>query len=527
MILWGWEQQLGIPSPTHVPDDPASNGRRYSERDIAASIWLREQILNGISPNEAAARLLGPRGTGRVNTGSLAGSGALSGPLDDAQRNRAAISPLSETGPAPRTAKPTVRLSDLEQAPNSGPLPPAPPAPPERAPQMSGPLVDATQRAMPSGQLGSSYPGAPGAPTTRTSGKLPDIYAAPASGPLPGSGTLAPDAAGTMGQAPYHYGNQYGTGGLGNQNPKTTGPIGWQTGEAVNPPAEASGPHWYQPPDTSLPPLAQPQGQHPSGAYGQLNPVNTGQTRQTGPFGQLPETSAPGVPWSGPGAPQARGRELRLLLPQFIRAFNAFDTIGANRIINEALNSRSVEMICLGLLLPALTRISDLTARHEASTPEERYALNYARSFLFSVFYRTVERPDGPLVFVCCGPKEMSEISALTLAVFWRRAGLRVAYFGADMDAGSLIEEVRKRRPALVSLSVSATQRIRSLARLVKALNQLDAPRPYVGFSGPIFVRNPELQHKVNGIYLGDDASAATWHVTNLLGTDRGVAVGS
>jgi hypothetical protein len=74
-------------------------------------------------------------------------------------------------------------------------------------------------------------------------------------------------------------------------------------------------------------------------------------------------------------------------------------------------------------------------------------------------------------------------------------------------------------------LTVTSSQRIRSLARLVKAINQLDAPRPFVGFSGPIFVRNLDLQHKVNGIYLGDDAATATWHVTNLLGGDRGPAV--
>src|SRR5215467_5680431 len=105
MILWSWEQQLGIPSPTRAPDDPSSSGRRYSERDLIASLWLREQILNGISPNEAAARLLGPHGTGRVNTGSL-GSGSLSGPLDDGQRSNLNSGPL-----APRAAKPTRRLS--------------------------------------------------------------------------------------------------------------------------------------------------------------------------------------------------------------------------------------------------------------------------------------------------------------------------------------------------------------------------------------------------------------------------------
>jgi hypothetical protein len=189
--------------------------------------------------------------------------------------------------------------------------------------------------------------------------------------------------------------------------------------------------------------------------------------------------------------------------------------------MNEALGSRSVETVCMGLLLPALARISDLTSKHEMSRPEEQFAVNFAKSFLHAVYYRTPERNDGPLTFVSCGPKELSEVYALTLAVFWRRAGLRVIYLGQDIGAESLVEEVRKRRPTLVSLTVTTSQRIRSLARLVKAINQLDAPRPFVGFSGPVFVRNTDLQRKVNGIYLGDDAATATWHVTNLLGTDR------
>src|SRR5271165_4640927 len=117
MILWGWEQQLGIPSPMRVPDDSGGNGRRYSERDIVASLWLREQILSNVSPNEAAARLLGSNN--RVNTG----------PLDQSLRERGNSGRLGENGGLARSAKPTIRLRDLESPRTSGPLPPAPEAP--------------------------------------------------------------------------------------------------------------------------------------------------------------------------------------------------------------------------------------------------------------------------------------------------------------------------------------------------------------------------------------------------------------
>ncbi|MGO8948756.1 MAG: MerR family transcriptional regulator [Ktedonobacterales bacterium] len=464
MILWGWEQQLGIPSPMRVPDESGGNGRRYSERDIVASLWLREQILNGVSPNEAAARLLGPHGTGRVNTGSLSGSGSLSGPLDDGLRSRGNMASAGESGSSgfmARSAKPTRRLSELEQSPNSGPLSPTLDIP--SSGQLYSPQYPTT-----SGPLGSSYPSSSG------SGRLPGgMYSSPLSGPAVGPGSLHPAAPGSNSSS------------LGKM------PLSGQLAE----PKVASFTH------------------HESPNSGTLEPI-----RQTA------EATAPGVPWSGPGAPEKRGRDLRSLQPQFIRAFTSFDTPAANYILNEALGSRSVETVCIGLLLPTLSRISDLTSKHEASTPEERFAVNYAKSFLFAIFHRTPERNDGPLAFVGCGPKELSEVNALTLAVFWRRAGLRVIYLGQDIEADSLVQEVRKRRPALVCLTVTTAQRIRSLARLAKALNQLDAPRPFVGFSGPAFMRNPELQRKVTGVYLGDDAATATWHVSNLLGADRGAA---
>jgi hypothetical protein len=83
------------------------------------------------------------------------------------------------------------------------------------------------------------------------------------------------------------------------------------------------------------------------------------------------------------------------------------------------------------------------------------------------------------------------------------------------------VEEARRRRPALVCLSASSSQRVRALARICRHMAQLDKPRPAFTFVGPIFTRNPELQHKVAGVYLGDDAATATWHVTQLVGMDH------
>jgi methanogenic corrinoid protein MtbC1 len=203
-----------------------------------------------------------------------------------------------------------------------------------------------------------------------------------------------------------------------------------------------------------------------------------------------------------------------------IRAFATFDTYTSNRLVDEALGGHSIETVCVGLLQPALNRVSDLWAHREMTIPEEHYAINFVRGRLFSIFATTPERYDGPLAIVTCGPREMHDIVALMLATFWRRAGLRVVFLGQDMDGEALVQDVALRRPRLVCVCIMASQRVRALARIAKAIRGLTAPTPIFTYSGAVFQRNPELQRKVSGVYLGDDPASATWHAMRLLGVD-------
>lgn len=226
--------------------------------------------------------------------------------------------------------------------------------------------------------------------------------------------------------------------------------------------------------------------------------------------------AGPGGRWGA--GPATSGRELRSLVPQLVRAFAAFDTFSANRLLDEVLSVRTVEAVCVGLLQPAVARVGELWARRELSSPEEHFALNFVRARLYHIFVDTLERFDGPLAVVACGPREVNDLGALMLAVFWRRAGLRVAYLGQDLDGPDLVQDVRLRRPQVVCLSIMASPRLRALARIGKEITQMDAPRPLFTYSGAVFMRNPELTRKVNGVYLGDDPATSTWHLLRLLG---------
>ncbi|HUY77416.1 MAG TPA: cobalamin B12-binding domain-containing protein [Ktedonobacterales bacterium] len=235
-----------------------------------------------------------------------------------------------------------------------------------------------------------------------------------------------------------------------------------------------------------------------------------------------------GAVGSGPaGAPSSAGawsmlriasaQDLQLVTPLLVRAFGAFDQQGVHRIVQETLSGHTVEDVCLNLFQPALLRIGELWSRGQMTAAGEHFASNYVKGYLFSVFHTMEEQGAAPLILMGCGPHETHELGSLMLAVFWRRAGLRVRYLGADVQEGDLIEEAQARRPALVALSAMTATRVRALTRIAKAINRFPPPRPIFAFGGAVFVRNSKMQQRVPGVYLGDDAATATWHVRRLL----------
>ena len=282
--------------------------------------------------------------------------------------------------------------------------------------------------------------------------------------------------------------------------------------------------------NTQLGVAAQPTQSAPQRAGGETRDLSHFATPPAMPYsGPLPpgaETGLLGVSVPGATSPavtsSAANRDLRSLGPQLLRAFGAFDTRAANDILRDAFTVYPVERICVGLLLPALQRMGDLWAKNALDAPEERFAVSYVRGFLYSVFHTTMELPNWPLVMVACGPRETYDVYALTQAVFWRRAKLRVIYLGPDVNPLALPSQIERAHPALLALSVVAPQRVRALSKLMKDLQHLPAPRPVYAFSGPVFLRNQELQHKVSGVYLGDEIPPMTGYIKRLVGADDG-----
>lgn len=444
MILYQWEQNLGVPAPVRVPDEAGGAMRRYSERDLVAALWLRDQILDGESPDHAVMRLR----EAQPDYSPDSGGGEGFGPGDPRLgRARVFTGPLPESTLAPRQGRGSVVSGDLKR------------------------------------------------PSSMTSGPLG--YGQPALG---------------RSQPPVQ--SERGSTAFNQPTPQRSPAVTRWLGADPNAAA------WQQLASSAL---GAPSGPLPP--FQAASSAASASAYPSPPVRLDPPISTPltgGIPWFGPGSGSTAPREFRPLLSALLQAFNSMDTHAANGVMAEALaGGRSVESVSAKLLQPALNRITDLYSRHEMTSPEHHFALNYVRGVLFAFFQKAPERFDAPLVIVGCGQRDLDDIASLMLAVSWRRAGLRVVFLGQDVDGVDLVAEVKQRRPALLALTVSTPQRIRSLGRLAKEIGHLEAPRPIFAFGGPVFVRHPELQRKISGVYLGDETNAATWHVCNLLGIEH------
>jgi len=474
--LWYWSQSLGISGDPR--SDLSGQRQRYSERDLVALLWMREMVVAGETPQDAAVRLLnaqrGVSGSGYSHSGAL-GSGALvSGALGSGA--------LGMEPPNWGTGNGA-----------SGPL--------------GSPLGGGSGGLYPSVSNGSS------APTyepqqfnfaddlrTATQATTQATTGAPGRVSYPNLSMSSGAGMGSAGATPTQPG--HGAPDLWRAEREWSSGVRNSTAELRS--AGLSG--LSGPLRADLPTPSQPLQQ--GGFSGRLGAA----------YGAALEPPTYSGRSGVPSQSLSSLRELRPLMQQLLQAFARFDTARAQAILSEALRNQGVDNVCVGLVQPTVARISELWSKCEVTNPEERFALNFLRGFMFSVFNSTHEPLGAPLAVVGCAPNETSDFGALLLAVLWRRAGLRIAYLGRGIDGDQLLHEPRwPVTPSVFALTATTSQRIRALARIGKKVSELPAPTPLFAYWGPIFVRNPDLKRKVNGFYLGDDATTATQSVRRLL----------
>lgn len=247
-----------------------------------------------------------------------------------------------------------------------------------------------------------------------------------------------------------------------------------------------------------------------------LEPVrgNSRRTRAIETPAQQPPETAPATP----AVPAASGSlALEELSAALLRQFVNLDEAGALRTMTQAFAVYSIEDVCISLFTPILVRIGELWSEGVVSVTVEHFASALIRGRLESLYRSAPQTTTGPLVLVGSAPGELHDLGSLMLALFLRRAALRVVYLGQSVETTSLIATVEHFRPAGLALSVSLPAHAETVIEVGHRLAALsDLPTKYF-VGGQAFASEAGLVRRARGSYLGMNAHEAALEIRRRL----------
>lgn len=231
-------------------------------------------------------------------------------------------------------------------------------------------------------------------------------------------------------------------------------------------------------------------------------------------------TASEPVATPGP-AERADSLAFEQLTDALVDSFLALDEAGAAQVSARALAIHGVENVCLRLFSPTLARLGEQWRAGATTIAVEHFATSAIRAQLDALYRASLAGQSGPLALVGCAPGEAHELGALTLALFLRRAGLRVMYLGQSVEMDGLLSVARATRASWALLSATTRE---SAETLLAALDQLGrGARPPLGKTaviagGPAFACDPNLARRAGGFWLAGDAT----HVVEALYAGQG-----
>ena len=197
---------------------------------------------------------------------------------------------------------------------------------------------------------------------------------------------------------------------------------------------------------------------------------------------ELPTATGPGGAASEHDADVALGDAFRdHLAEQLVRAAAELDAAALDATLDELFASGSFERVTTHLLFPALERLGNAWASGELSVAGEHLASAAVHRRLALALEAAGAPLPGRPIIVGLPPGGRHELGALAFAVTARRAGLPVAYLGADLPIDDWASASESAAAAVIGVVMA---RDRGPARRVAARLHGGRPSLFVGVGG-------------------------------------------
>ena len=139
-----------------------------------------------------------------------------------------------------------------------------------------------------------------------------------------------------------------------------------------------------------------------------------------------------------------------------VDAAEQFDETSLLEMLGTVERSMGIEAAVEDFALPALIEAGQRWEQSVITVAAEHMLTEVVRFWLgVASCELSVPAPTAPRVLVACPEDERHDLGALALALLLRRAGLRVAYLGADVPTIALVEATRSASFAALCLSVT------------------------------------------------------------------------
>jgi MerR family transcriptional regulator, light-induced transcriptional regulator len=162
---------------------------------------------------------------------------------------------------------------------------------------------------------------------------------------------------------------------------------------------------------------------------------------------------------------------------RLLDAFDHFDEVGADRVLEESLAVRSVDRSVEEVMLPAL----ELAEERDGREAERELAFRWATGWLHAVrrVAPQASRPQGVLMFDSSSRLDFESLHVQALDLGLRRAGFRTLLLAFDLPPERVVRAIRALDPtAFVFCGGDATLEV--VGRLVYTVRQ-------VGSAAPVF----------------------------------------